>query len=245
MRAGPVTAHNVLELRNIRKAFGDRPILKDVSITIAKGEVKSIIGPSGSGKSTLLRCANLLEHPDSGDVLLEGQSIKSGNINRHRAKIGFVFQDFNLFLHLKAADNVALCLRRVRGMGKAEALRRAHQELERVGLSEVAGNYPAELSGGQQQRVAIARALAMDPTIVLFDEPTSALDPELTAGVLEAIRNLALQGVTMLIVSHEMEFVRSISDSVYFMRGGVVEWSGSPQQMDNNIDYLSVADSRA
>ncbi|HYW76862.1 MAG TPA: amino acid ABC transporter ATP-binding protein [Gammaproteobacteria bacterium] len=240
-----MTAQTILELRNIRKAFGNRPILKDVSLQIAKGEVKSMIGPSGSGKSTLLRCANLLEHPDSGDILLEGESIKTGNINRHRAKIGFVFQDFNLFLHLKAVDNVALCLRKVKGMTKAEAFRRAHQELERIGLSEVAGNYPAQLSGGQQQRVAIARALAMDPTIVLFDEPTSALDPELTSGVLEAIRSLAQQGITMLIVSHEMEFVRSISDEVYFMRGGVVEWSGPPEEMDDNIDYLSVIDAGA
>lgn len=236
-----MTPNTVLELKNIRKAFGDRPILKDVSMHIRKGEVKSIIGPSGSGKSTLLRCANLLERPDDGDILLEGESIKAGNINHHRAKIGFVFQDFNLFLHLKAVDNVALCLRRVKGMGKAEALRRAHRELERVGLSEVASNYPAQLSGGQQQRVAIARALAMDPTIVLFDEPTSALDPELTSGVLEAIRNLAQQGVTMLIVSHEMEFVRSISDEVYFMRDGIVEWSGPPEEMDDNIDYLSAS----
>lgn len=236
-------SNTVLELQNIHKSFGTRPILKDVSMKIERGEVKSIIGPSGSGKSTLLRCSNLLEQPDSGDILLEGASIKSGNINKHRSQIGFVFQDFNLFLHLKAADNVALCLRKVKGLGKTKALRRAHEELERVGLSEVAGNYPAQLSGGQQQRVAIARALAMDPTIVLFDEPTSALDPELTTGVLEAIRSLAKQGVTMLIVSHEMEFVRSISDSVYFMRDGIIEWSGPPAEMSDNIDYLAATGS--
>lgn len=233
----------ILELKNIRKDFGGRTILKDVSLKIDRGQVKSIIGPSGSGKSTLLRCANLLERPDGGDILLEGEPIKSGNINRHRAKIGFVFQDFNLFLHLNAVDNVALCLRKVRGFKKTEAVKRANKELERVGLSEVAENYPAQLSGGQQQRVAIARALAMDPIIVLFDEPTSALDPELTGDVLEVIRHLAEQGITMLIVSHEMEFVRSISDSVYFMRNGVVEWSGPPADMSKNVDYLAMAGS--
>lgn len=231
----------VLELKNIRKSFGNRLILKDINIAIAKGEVKSIIGPSGSGKSTLLRCANLLEAPDSGQCILAGESLHTGDINRFRAQIGFVFQNFNLFLHLRAVDNVALCLRRVKGMPRQAALTRAHAELERVGLSHVAQNYPAELSGGQQQRVAIARTLAMDPKIVLFDEPTSALDPELTASVLAVMRQLAEEGVTMLIVSHEMAFVQSISDWVYFMRDGLVEWQGPPAEMQGNISYLAAS----
>ena len=233
-----------LEVRDIHKQFAAVPVLKGVSLEICRGQVKSIIGPSGSGKSTLLRCVNMLEPPDKGDVTLRGQSLRSGNINSHRAQIGFVFQDFNLFLHLTALENVALCLRRVRGMSRKSARDRAAAELRRVGLAGVSGNYPAQLSGGQQQRVAIARALAMDPAIMLFDEATSALDPELTMGVLEVMRELATEGMTMLIVSHEMDFVRSISDEIYLMRKGVIEWHGPPSEMDGKLDYLSGADAK-
>lgn len=231
-----------LEIRGVSKSFGDKPVLKKVDLQIERGQVKSIIGPSGSGKSTLLRCANFLENPDAGEVFLNGEVISSRNINKMRSKIGFVFQDFNLFLHLRAVDNVALGLIKLKRMKKEKARARAYEELKRVGLAEFSQNYPAQLSGGQQQRVAIARALAMDPAIVLFDEPTSALDPELTASVLQVMRSLAREHVTMLIVSHEMDFVRSVSDSVYFMRNGVVEWSGPPSDMEKNIDYLSVVE---
>lgn len=237
-----MAAAPTLEVRGVSKSFGDKPVLKKVDLQIERGQVKSIIGPSGSGKSTLLRCANFLENPDEGEVLLNGEVISPRNINKMRSKIGFVFQDFNLFLHLRAVDNVALGLTKLKGMKKEKARARAYEELKRVGLAEFSQNYPAQLSGGQQQRVAIARALAMDPAIVLFDEPTSALDPELTASVLQVMRSLAREHITMLIVSHEMDFVRSVSDSVYFMRNGVVEWSGAPSEMEKNIDYLSVVE---
>lgn len=236
-----MSADPVLKLKSISKSFGNKSVIKNVDLEIGRGNVKSIIGPSGSGKSTLLRCANFLELPDSGEVFLNGELISSQNINKIRSQIGFVFQDFNLFLHLRAVDNIALGLVKIKKMKKHKAIERADEELRRVGLAEFSQSYPAQLSGGQQQRVAIARALAMDPAIVLFDEPTSALDPELTASVLQVMRSLAREHTTMLIVSHEMEFVRSVSDSVYFMRNGVVEWSGLPSDMEKNIDYLSVA----
>ncbi len=222
----------MLELKNIHKKYGDNEILKGVTFSLEKGETKVIIGPSGTGKSTLLRCINQLHPPDKGEVWLDGEEItdRDININKIRQKIGFVFQDFNLFNHLTALHNVSIGLEKVKRMGKEEAKKRAHAELKRVGLQNQADQYPAELSGGQKQRVGIARALAMDPMIILFDEPTSALDPELIGEVLEVMQSLAGK-VTMLVVTHEMGFARNVADEIIFMENGYVVESGSPMRM--------------
>ena len=200
-----------------------------------KGKTKVIIGTSGTGKSTLLRCINQLDPPDKGEVYLEGEEVShlSKNINRIRQKIGFVFQDFNLFNHLTAIRNVSIGLEKVRGINKEEAKKRALTELRRVGLVEQANQYPAQLSGGQKQRVGIARALAMDPAIILFDEPTSALDPELIGEVLEVMKGLAGK-VSMLVVTHEMGFARNVADEIIFMENGIIVESGPPKQMFRN-----------
>jgi len=226
--SNPVRADGeiVLRVEDLHKAYADNQVLRGVSLRLLKGETKVVIGPSGTGKSTLLRCINALSVPDRGRVWLEETEVtdRHVDINKVRAKIGFVFQSFNLFSHLTALHNVRIGPMRVRGMSKAEAGRLAMEELERVGLADKASAYPAELSGGQKQRVSIARALAMFPTLILFDEPTSALDPELIGEVLEVMIGLAKDGMTMLVVSHEMGFARAVADEILFMEhGGIVE----------------------
>ena len=227
---------NLLKVENIHKRYGKEEVLKGVSFELKRGETKIVIGPSGTGKSTLLRCINRLSLPDKGHVWLGGEEIthSKSNINQLRAKIGFVFQDFNLFSHLTALKNVSIAPMKVMRMKKEEAAKLAMEELERVGLGDKADAYPAQLSGGQQQRVSIARALAMSPKLILFDEPTSALDPELIGEVLEVMINLAKDGMTMLVVSHEMGFARSVADEVIFMEHGVIVEQGPPQQLFSN-----------
>ena len=224
---------NILEVEDLHKRYGREEVLCGVSFEVQRGETKVIIGPSGTGKSTLLRCINRLTPPDKGRVWLDGVEVTDPktNINRIRAAIGFVFQDFNLFTHLTALDNVRLGLLKVKGLDRRKATEVALEELRRVGLADKAGAYPAELSGGQQQRVSIARALAMDPKVILFDEPTSALDPELIGEVLEVMIDLAREGMTMVVVSHEMGFARSVADEIIFMEGGVIVEQGPPQQL--------------
>ena len=221
----------VLDVRNVTKRFEDLEVLKGITFGLKKGETKVVIGPSGSGKSTLLRCINHLTAPDSGKIYLDGDEVLNANIDAMRARMGFVFQDFNLFAHLTVLDNVRICQMKVNGTDKETATRRAHQELARVGLEEKAGAYPAELSGGQQQRVSIARALAMDPVVLLFDEPTSALDPELTGEVVRVMQQLAAEGMTMVVVTHEMSFARQAADEIIFMENGHIVEQGSPEAM--------------
>jgi polar amino acid transport system ATP-binding protein len=218
----------LLDVRDIHKAYKDVEVLKGVSLTLERSETKVIMGPSGTGKSTLLRCINRLTAPSSGEVYLDGTLIEERNINEMRQKIAFVFQDFNLFLHLNALDNVAMAPMRLKGLKRAQARERAMQELRRVGMQDHVESYPAQLSGGQQQRVSIARALAMKPEVILFDEPTSALDPELTGEVVSVMQNLASEGVTMLVVSHEIGFARRAADAIVFMEGGYVVEEGPP-----------------
>jgi len=227
-------ANNVtLRIEDLHKSYGALEVLKGVSVDINKGESKVIIGPSGTGKSTLLRCINRLTQPDSGRVWLDGVEVtdRKVDINRVRATIGMVFQDFNLFSHLRILGNVRIGPMEVKGMEKKEATELAMEELRRVGLADKADAYPAELSGGQQQRASIARALAMDPKLILFDEPTSALDPELIGEVLEVMINLAREGMTMLVVSHEMGFARSVADEIIFLENGVILEAGPPDQL--------------
>jgi len=223
----------LLRVEDIHKRYGREEVLKGVSFEMMKGETKVVIGPSGTGKSTLLRCINRLTPADKGRVWLEDEEITHTrtNINKIRSQIGFVFQSFNLFSHLTALGNVRIAPMKVKGMKKAEANRLAMEELERVGLGDKAGAYPAELSGGQQQRVSIARALAMFPKLILFDEPTSALDPELIGEVLEVMISLAKEGMTMLVVTHEMGFARAVADEIIFMEKGVVVEYGPPAQL--------------
>jgi len=223
----------VLRVEDLHKAYGDNRVLRGVSLSLRRGETKVVIGPSGTGKSTLLRCINQLTIPDKGSVWLGGVEATSRNtdINRIRAQIGFVFQSFNLFTHMTAVDNVRIGPMKVKGLSKEEATKLALEELERVGLADKADAYPAELSGGQQQRVSIARALAMSPLLILFDEPTSALDPELIGEVLTVMINLAHEGMTMLVVSHEMGFARSVADEIIFMEHGVIVEEGPPEQL--------------
>ncbi len=223
----------VLRVEDLHKAYGDNRVLRGVSLSLRRGETKVVIGPSGTGKSTLLRCINQLTIPDKGSVWLGGVEATSRNtdINRIRAQIGFVFQSFNLFTHMTAVDNVRIGPMKVKGLSKEEATKLALEELERVGLADKADAYPAELSGGQQQRVSIARALAMSPLLILFDEPTSALDPELIGEVLTVMINLAREGMTMLVVSHEMGFARSVADEIIFMEHGVIVEEGPPEQL--------------
>jgi len=231
-----MTTDPILRIEDVHKSFGATQVLKGFSLTIQPQEVLVLVGPSGSGKSTLLRCINLLSPPTSGKIWLEAEEITAPGVNqdRVRQRIGMVFQDFNLFTHLTALGNVMIGLSKVRKMSKKEAHDLAMLELERVGLVERADHYPAQLSGGQKQRVAIARALGMDPHIMLFDEPTSALDPELTGEVLEVMQQLAVEGMTMIVVSHEMGFARQVASRIVFMEGGVVVEQGPPQQMFDN-----------
>jgi ABC-type polar amino acid transport system ATPase subunit len=214
-------------------------VLKGIDLTVAQGELVFIIGPSGSGKSTLLRCCNRLEEPTSGSVVVDSTDITrlDVDINRLRQKIGMVFQSFNLYPHLNALGNVTLALRKVVGKSRAEAETLGMAALTRVGLAEKAKAWPNELSGGQQQRVAIARALALEPRILLFDEPTSALDPELVGSVLKVMRELRESGMTMVVVSHEMEFARAAADRVVFMDGGVVLEQGKPEKIFSRPEH--------
>jgi len=224
----------LLEIKDLRKSYGDAEVLKGISLSLKRGQSKVVMGPSGTGKSTLLRCINHLNAPDSGKVLLDGEELVTGNLNRMRQQIGFVFQDFNLFTHLTALENIRIGPVKIRGMGRKEAGELAMAELERVGLADWAGHYPAELSGGQQQRVSIARALAMQPKIILFDEPTSALDPELTGEVVSVMKQLARDGMTMLVVSHELGFARSAADEIVFMEAGHIVEEGPPDRLFSN-----------
>ena len=220
----------VVRLEDVRKSFGDNVVLDGVDLTVNAGEALVIIGPSGSGKSTLLRCVNLLEPVDSGRIFFEGEEItrKGVKVPAVRQRIGIVFQQFNLFPHLRAIDNLTLASRRVGHIGRKEAEQRAHELLERVGLVDKARSYPHQLSGGQQQRVAIARALMMRPHVMLFDEVTSALDPELVGEVLVVMRDLANDGMTMLVVTHEMQFARDVGDHLIFMDDGKIVEQGKP-----------------
>ncbi|MEU4838504.1 amino acid ABC transporter ATP-binding protein [Nocardia testacea] len=214
--------------------LGGNQILRGVDIHVDAGKTTTVIGPSGSGKSTLLRVLNRLHEPDAGDILIDGESVLAENPDRLRQRIGMVFQQFNLFPHRTVADNIALGPRKLRGLSKDEARALALEQLEVVGLTGKADSRPANLSGGQQQRVAIARALAMKPDIMFFDEATSALDPELVKGVLALMSELAAGGMSMIVVTHEMGFARSVSDHVVFMDGGVVVESGGPDELFDN-----------
>jgi len=226
----------MIEVRDVHKWFGDLHVIRGVSFEVQKGEVVVIIGPSGSGKSTLLRCINGLVEPDRGEVFLDGSRVTGTRkgIESLRAQVGMVFQSFNLFIHLTALGNVTLGLTKVQGMPSEKAREVGLRLLEKVGLRDKAASYPAQLSGGQQQRVAIARALAMDPKAVLFDEPTSALDPELIGEVLEVMTRLAQEGMTMVVVSHEMGFVRSVASKVLFMADGQILEAGTARDVFEN-----------
>jgi len=230
----------ILKVENIFKSYGDLPVLKDISFEVYKGDKMVFIGPSGTGKSTLLRCINMLTTPDSGNVYLDGEEIvhaEKKHINEYRQRMGMVFQNFNLFDHLTAVKNVELALLQVRKMSKAEAHKKAMLELERVGMADRADYYPAQLSGGQAQRVSIARALAMDPEVMLFDEPTSALDPELKREVMEVMRDLANQGMTCLVVTHEMKFATSFATQIFLMEKGEIIERGNPADIPTSPDF--------
>jgi ABC-type polar amino acid transport system ATPase subunit len=223
----------VIEVNNLHKHFGKLEVLKGITEKVDEREVVCVIGPSGSGKSTFLRCLNLLETPTSGEIWIEGELVTDPrvDINKIREEVGMVFQRFNLFPHMTALKNVALAPMRVRGLSEKEAYDRAHDLLKKVGLEDKADVYPSSLSGGQQQRVAIARALAMRPNIMLFDEPTSALDPEMVGEVLNVMKDLAKEGMTMIVVTHEMGFAREVGDRVLFMDEGVIVEKGTPDEI--------------
>lgn len=229
----------MIKVEKLSKSFGDLKVLDEITEEIHQGEVVSIIGPSGSGKSTFLRCLNLLEKPSSGRVIFEGTDItdKKVNIDLHRQKIGMVFQHFNVFPHLTVLENITITPRLEKKVPKAEIEAKALGLLKKVGLEEKANEYPRKLSGGQKQRLAIVRALAMDPDVILFDEPTSALDPEMVKEVLEVIKDLAVNGMTIVIVTHEMGFAKQISDCVLFMDGGNICEQGTPQQIFDNPQH--------
>jgi len=236
----------VITVKNLQKSFGDLHVLRGVDQHITPGEKVCLIGPSGSGKTTFLRCLNLLEQPTGGQILFEGQDITDPHcdINKVRQQMGMVFQQFNLFPHLTIMKNITLAPMKLKGMNKSEAEDRAMELLKRVGLQEKALNYPRQLSGGQQQRIAIVRALAMNPKVMLFDEPTSALDPEMVGEVLEVMTQLAQEGMTMVVVTHEMGFARQVADHVIFMDGGYIVEQGKPEavfdapQQQRTQDFL-------
>ncbi|MGL4572552.1 MAG: amino acid ABC transporter ATP-binding protein [Clostridium sp.] len=237
----------MIHVNNLHKSFGKNEVLKGIDEHIKKGEVVVVIGPSGSGKSTFLRCLNLLEIPTDGEITFEGKNItdKKENINKIREKMGMVFQQFNLFPHKTVLENLRLAPIKVKGVSKEEAKEKATQLLNMVGLVDKMDAYPNSLSGGQKQRIAIARALAMEPDVMLFDEPTSALDPEMVGEVLSVMKSLANEGMTMVIVTHEMGFAREVSDRVLFMDEGIIMESGTPDEIFDNpknqrtIDFLS------
>ena len=223
----------MIEVKDLKKSFGKLDVLRGISEKIEEQEVVCVIGPSGSGKSTFLRCLNLLEEPTGGEVYLDGERINAPgvDIDKIRERLGMVFQNFNLFPHMTVLDNVTLAPIKVKGKNKAEAEESALKILETVGLSDKAASFPASLSGGQKQRVAIARALAMEPEVMLFDEPTSALDPEMVGEVLNVMKRLAEEGMTMVIVTHEMGFAREVADRVLFIDQGVVMEQGTPEEL--------------
>ena len=234
----------MIDVKNLHKAYGDHEVLKGVNEHIEKGEKVVVIGPSGSGKSTFLRCLNLLEEPTSGEIIFEGQNItsKQTDINLVRRRMGMVFQQFNLFPHLTVKENIKLAPVKLKIMSDEEADKRALELLARVGLPDKADSYPAQLSGGQQQRIAIARALAMNPDVMLFDEPTSALDPELVGEVLEIMKELADDGMTMVVVTHEMGFAREVATRVLFMDGGNIVEQNEPHQFFANPQNARLKD---
>lgn len=232
-----MTNNTILEIKNLKKSYGQNQVLKDISITVEKGEVISIIGSSGSGKSTFLRSINLLETPTDGQILYHGQDVlaKGYNLPRYREKLGMVFQSFNLFNNLNVLENAIVAQTTVLKRERSEAERLAKENLNKVGMTEQYWTAkPSQLSGGQKQRVAIARALSIDPELILFDEPTSALDPEMVGEVLKTMKDLAKSGLTMIIVTHEMEFARDVSDRVIFMDKGIIAEEGSPKQIFEN-----------
>ncbi|MFT6201877.1 MAG: polar amino acid transport system ATP-binding protein [Candidatus Endobugula sp.] len=226
----------MIKIRNLHKAFGDVQVLKGIDLDVADGEVLTIVGSSGSGKSTLLYCINGLEPINNGEILVDGVDVHDNktNLNSLREKIGMVFQQWNSFPHLTALENVALSPRIVKGLSKADAEKIAAAQLEHVGIGDKLESYPAELSGGQQQRLAIARALAMEPSYMLFDEATSALDPELVGEVLDTMRLLAKDGMTMIVVTHEMSFAKEVSDRVAYFHQGIMEEIGTPEEIFGN-----------
>jgi polar amino acid transport system ATP-binding protein len=225
----------ILRIEGLHKSFGSAEVIRGVSLSVRPMEVVVIVGPSGTGKSTLLQCINLLTRPTRGQIWLEDQQITApgADVDKTRQRIGMVFQEFNLFNHLTALGNVTVGMTKVLGMDKKSALQKAMKELDRVGMAEHAHKYPAQLSGGQKQRVGIARALGMDPHIMLFDEPTSALDPELTGEVLNVMKRLAREGMTMLVVTHEMGFAREVADRIVFMEGGLIVEDAPPDRFFN------------
>ncbi|PJI08461.1 MULTISPECIES: amino acid ABC transporter ATP-binding protein [Clostridium] len=227
----------MVEAKNLTKSFGKLTVFKDLNVSISKGEVLVIIGPSGSGKSTLLRCLNHLEEPDGGEVIIEGQPLDNKNRKQYREtieKMGMVFQNYNLFPHMTVLQNVMEAPITVKKENKEEVRKRAEKLIEKVGLSDKLDVYPSKLSGGQKQRVAIARALCMQPDIMLFDEPTSALDPELVGEVLNVMKELAEEGMTMAVVTHEMGFAREVADRVIFMDGGKIVEESTPEEIFSN-----------
>lgn len=223
----------MISVKNLYKKFGSLEVLKDVSCEIAKGEVVTVIGPSGSGKSTMLRCINMLEVPTSGDIFIEGEKVnsKDSDINKVRQRMGMVFQHFNLFPHLSVIDNITIAPIKVKNEDKKLAEEKGIELLKKVGLIDKKDVFPSKLSGGQKQRIAIARALAMQPDIMLFDEPTSALDPEMVKEVLNVIKDLANEGMTMIVVTHEMGFAKEVSDRIMFMDEGKIVETGTPEQI--------------
>jgi ABC-type polar amino acid transport system ATPase subunit len=223
----------ILKITGLHKSFGDNEVLKGIDLSVNKGQLVFMIGPSGSGKSTLLRCCNRLEEPSSGTILVDGEDLTApaADLNRIRQNIGMVFQHFNLYRHMSVLDNVTLALRKVQKLSKDQANKRGLDALKRVGLLDKAKAFPDQLSGGQQQRVGIARSLALRPKVVLFDEPTSALDPELVGDVLKVMRELKDDGMTMVVVSHEMGFARAAADHVVFIDAGLIVEQGTPQQI--------------
>lgn len=226
----------MIEVKGLKKAFGELEVLKGITETIHEKEVVCVIGPSGSGKSTFIRCLNLLEDPTGGEIFLDGEKINDpkADIDKIRERMGMVFQSFNLFPHKSVLENITLAPIKVKGIAQADAEKKAMELLETVGLSDKANAYPAQLSGGQKQRVAIARALAMDPEVMLFDEPTSALDPEMVGEVLQVMKDLAKEGMTMVIVTHEMGFAREVADRVFFIDQGIILEKGTPKEIFEN-----------
>jgi ABC-type polar amino acid transport system ATPase subunit len=236
---------SMIEIKSLYKSFGDHEVLKGIDQNVEEGEVLCIVGPSGSGKSTMLRCINRLEEPTKGEIYIDGELVTEKNLDTMRTRMGMVFQSFNLFPHKTVLENLTIGPVNVKKADKKESEMKGMALLERVGLSEKASEYPRNLSGGQQQRVAIARALAMDPEVILFDEPTSALDPEMVGEVLDVMKSLAKEGMTMIVVTHEMGFAKEVADKVIFMDEGYIVEQGTPDavlnhpQMDRTKDFLS------
>ena len=236
---------SMIEIKGLCKSFGDHEVLKGIDQNVEEGEVLCIVGPSGSGKSTMLRSINRLEEPTGGEIYIDGERVTEKNVDAMRTKMGMVFQSFNLFPHKSVLENLTIGPINVKKADKKKSEEKGLALLERVGLAEKANEYPRNLSGGQQQRVAIARALAMDPEVMLFDEPTSALDPEMVGEVLDVMKSLAKEGMTMIVVTHEMGFAKEVADKVIFMDGGYIVEQGTPDavlnhpQMDRTKDFLS------